>query len=322
MRDRQPTAERPARPNPGRDARSGRAAGPGGSGRAAASGSAGKNGASGRPGKSGKPGGAGKAGRAGKPARLGRFGMYGRPGARAGKSGPGGKPQAGRRWTNLRPLIVILAVVVLAAGTWGVVMYSSLLDARTVKVRGTGVLTPDQITEAARVPVGTPLARVDVGAIERRVAAIPRVASVTVERDWPHTVAIRVTERQVAAVMPESGRFAEIDKTGVRFGTVDAAPQGVPVVAADPATADEKLLRGVVDVIGTLPAAVAPKVRAITARTRDDIVLTLDDGVVVMWGGAEDSPRKAQVLAVLMKHKAKVYDVSVPEAPATRNAPL
>lgn len=250
-----------------------------------------------------------------------------RPGGRAGRPGGSGRPgksRAGRRWTNLRPAIVILAVLVLAGGVWGTVMYSPLFDTEKVSVRGTAVLTPEQITDAAKVPVGKPLARVDLGAIERRIAALPRVASVSVTRDWPHTVKIRVTERQVAAVMPDSGRFAEIDKTGVRFGTVDAVPQGVPVIKADPATVDDRTLRGVVEVIGALPPAVAPRVRDISARTRDDIVMTLDDGVLVMWGGAGDSPRKAEVLVALMalKTKVKVYDVSVPEAPATRNTPL
>ncbi|WP_436787296.1 cell division protein FtsQ/DivIB [Yinghuangia sp. YIM S10712] len=230
-----------------------------------------------------------------------------------------GKPR--RSWTNLGPLVVAV-VLVLIAGAWATVTYSPLLDARSVSVRGTQVLTAAQVNDVAKVPVGTPLARVDLGAIEQRVAAIPRVASVTVSRDWPHTVRIQVTERQVAIVIPDSGRFVEVDKTGVRFGTVDAAPQGVPVVTADPATVSSQTLAGVVEVIGTLPAAVAPRVRDITARTRDDIVLTLDDGVVVMWGGAENSPRKAEVLMALMKLDAKVYDVSVPEAPATRNAPL
>lgn len=249
-----------------------------------------------------------------KPSKAAKSGKPGKPAAR-----PAGKPR--RRWTNLGPLIVVI-VLVLVAGVWATVMYAPLLDTRTVSVRGTATLTPAQVTEVAKVPVGTPLARVDLGAIEERVAAIPRVASVTASRDWPHTVRIRVTERQVAIVVPDSGRFVEVDKTGVRFGTVDAAPQGVPVVTADPATVSNRTLRGVVEVIGALPAAVAPRVRDITARTRDDIVLTLDDGVVVMWGGAENSPRKAEVLTALMKLNAKVYDVSVPEAPATRNAPL
>lgn len=258
------------------------------------------------------------AARPSRPAGSGKSG--GRFGSRSGGKSP--KSRTGRRWTNLSPMIVIIVVLVLAVGVWGTVMYSPLLDTRSVAVRGTAVLTPAQITETAKVPVGRPLARVDLGAIERRVAALPRVASVSVTRDWPHTVKIRVTERQVAAVMPDSGRFAEIDKTGVRFGTVDAVPQGVPVVKADPATVDDRTLRGVVEVIGALPPTVAPRVRDISARTRDDIVITLDDGVLVMWGGAGNSPRKAEVLVALMKLKAKVYDVSVPEAPATRNTPL
>lgn len=266
----------------------------------------------------------------------------GRPAGPRGPGRPGGRPGPGaaaaqarararanakaaagrRRWTNLRPLLVIAAVLVVLAGGWVTVMYAPLLDAQKVVVRGTAALTPAQVSDVARVPLGTPLPRVDTGAIERRVEAIPRVASARVTTDWPHTVRIDVTERQVAAVMPDSGRFAEIDKTGVRFGTVDAAPQGVPVIKADPAAVDERTLRGVVEVVGALPAALAPKVREIVARTRDDIVLTLDDGVLVMWGGAEDSPRKAEVLTALMRLKAKVYDVSVPEAPATRTAPL
>lgn len=266
-----------------------------------------------------RPSGGGPAARGGLLGRIRASGKSGTPG-RPGRSGKPGKPGK-RKWTNLRPLMVIGIVVALLGVAYAVVMYSPLFDARTVSVRGTTQLTPQQVKDVAKVPHGRPLARVDLDAIRRRIAAIPRVESVSVERDWPHTVAIRVTERQVAVLLPDSGRFAEIDKSGVRFGTVDAAPQGVPIVNADPA-ADQELLRGVTQVVGALPSAVAPRVRDITARTRDDIAITLDDGVLVLWGGAEDSPRKAEVLSALMKHKAKVYDVSVAEAPATRNSPL
>lgn len=283
------TADRPARPRPS------------GGGPAARGGLLGRFRASGN---------AGAPGRAGKSERSERSGKPGKP----------GKPGK-RKWTNLRPLVIIGIVVALLGAAYTVVMYSPLFDARTVSVRGTAQLTPQQVKDVAKVPHGRPLARVDLDAIRRRIAAIPRVESVSVERDWPHTVAIRVTERQVAVLLPDSGRFAEIDKSGVRFGTVDAAPQGVPIVNADPA-ADQEMLRGVAQVVGALPSAVAPRVRDITARTRDDIAITLDDGVLVLWGGAEDSPRKAEVLSALMKHKAKVYDVSVAEAPATRNSPL
>jgi cell division protein FtsQ len=37
----------------------------------------------------------------------------------------------------------------------------------------------------------------------------------------------------------------------------------------------------------------------------------------VRWGSAEDSARKAEVLTVLLRVPAAVYDVSVPELPTT-----
>ena len=38
----------------------------------------------------------------------------------------------------------------------------------------------------------------------------------------------------------------------------------------------------------------------------------------VVWGSSDDSERKAEVLSVLMKRQAKVYDVSAPDLPVTK----
>jgi cell division protein FtsQ len=232
-----------------------------------------------------------------------------------------GRPRR-RRWTNLRPLLVLLTLAVLAGAGWWTVYHSSLLDARKVSIGGLRVLPRDQVAQVAAVPTGRPLARVDLDAIRARVAAVPRVASAEVERDWPHTVRISVRERVTVLVVPDAGRFAEIDKDGVRFGTVDAAPSGVPVVKADANTVSRETLRGVFQVVSALPPPVAHRVRDITARTPDDIVLALDQGESVVWGGADASDRKALVLAVLLQRPAKYYDVSAPDAPVTRTQPF
>jgi cell division protein FtsQ len=238
-----------------------------------------------------------------------------------GRPAKAGRPPR-RRWTNLRPLLVLVLLVLVAATGWAVVYHSPLLDTRKVAVGGLGLLPRDQVAHVAAVPIGEPLASVDLDAIRARVAAIPRVASVRVERDWPHTVRISVRERVTALVMPDAGRYAEIDKDGVRFGTVDAAPPGVPVVKADANTVSPQTLRGVVQVVSALPPPVAQRVRDITARTRDDIVLVLDKGETVLWGGADASDRKALVLAALLPRPAKFYDVSAPDAPVTRTQPF
>ena len=43
----------------------------------------------------------------------------------------------------------------------------------------------------------------------------------------------------------------------------------------------------------------------------------LRDGRQVVWGSAEDSAAKAEVLVALLKEPAKRYDVSVPGQPTT-----
>jgi cell division protein FtsQ len=59
--------------------------------------------------------------------------------------------------------------------------------------------------------------------------------------------------------------------------------------------------------------------RRVRAQSMDSITLTLADGRSVRWGSADESQRKVQVLAILLKQKASVYDVSVPEQPTTRS---
>lgn len=71
---------------------------------------------------------------------------------------------------RLRTIIILAcAVVLLGAGTVWALYGSQWLRVRSVGVSGTAVLTPQQVREAADVPVGAPLVSVDTGAIEARL---------------------------------------------------------------------------------------------------------------------------------------------------------
>jgi cell division protein FtsQ len=50
----------------------------------------------------------------------------------------------------------------------------------------------------------------------------------------------------------------------------------------------------------------------------DEIKLVLATGRRVIWGSAEDSDQKAEVLAVLLKQPGNQIDVTVPGRPTTR----
>ncbi|MCZ4121577.1 cell division protein FtsQ/DivIB [Streptomyces sp. H39-S7] len=232
-----------------------------------------------------------------------------------------------RRKRVRRAVLILLVLVTLsaAAGTW-LVYGSSWLRAERVTVSGTDVLTAEEVRAAAGVPLRGPLASVDTGAVERRLlAALPRIREVTVERDWPHTIDLKVTERTPSAVLKSGGKFIEVDAEGVRFATVVTAPAGAPLVEL---TADQSpsllhfgtkaMLRAAVEVSAKLPDSVRKDARVIRMRSYDSVIVELSGGRTVVWGSAEDGSRKAAVLTALMKaaKNANRFDVSAPSAPA------
>ena len=54
----------------------------------------------------------------------------------------------------------------------------------------------------------------------------------------------------------------------------------------------------------------------------DEIELVLANGRRVVWGSAEDSEAKAEVLAVLLKRPGNQIDVSVPGRPTRKSAEI
>jgi cell division protein FtsQ len=226
-----------------------------------------------------------------------------------------------RRWRTAAWLSAVGATLVaLVAGAWAV-GWSSLFDVRTVEVRGTARLSVDEVLEAAEVPRGVPLVHVDTGDVDERVEALVPVADANVTRQWPDTIRIVVVERTTAAVAPdESGGFALLDSSGVRFGTVAERPEGVPLIAGevgDGLGADSAAMWAGLTVAAALPPDLAARTQEIRATTPDAVAVVLDDGAVVEWGGPQESARKAAVLAVLMQQPARVYDVSAPDVPTT-----
>ncbi|MEU7256053.1 FtsQ-type POTRA domain-containing protein [Streptomyces rimosus] len=262
-------------------------------------------------------------------------------GRSGGSSGGGGKksgkssgpkngrfaPRGGFRLPSRRVLIITLAGAVLLAGFGAWALYGSTwLRTESVKATGTGVLTEDEVVRAAAVPMDTPLASVDKRAIAERLRAkLPRIKSVEVSRSWPHTVSLKVTERQPELLIQTGGKFVEVDAEGIRFATVTTAPKGVPLlemaVRDSPSLkrfGPDRIRAAAATVVAALPKAVHQDVRTVQVRSYDSITLRLTNGRTVVWGSEERSTAKAKVLTAALKaaRDARHFDVSVPTAPA------
>ncbi|MDQ1011342.1 cell division protein FtsQ [Streptomyces sp. V4I23] len=249
----------------------------------------------------------------------------------AGSEGPVRPPRpddgAGRsRRPGPRALAVAVAAVLLAGGAIWLLYGSKWLRAEHVSTTGTRVLTPQQVEEAAAVPLGAPLIAVDTDAIEARLLReLPRIGAVEVVRSWPHGIGLQVTERRPVLVLEKGGKFIEVDAESVRFATVETAPKGVPrlelTTAASPSLkrfGADRLLAEAVRVRGDLPHRVTRDLTTLTVRSYDHISLELKGDRTVVWGSAEDGEAKARTLVALMKAApaARHFDVSAPTAPA------
>jgi cell division protein FtsQ len=221
-----------------------------------------------------------------------------------------------RRWLAWRHLLVaVLVVALLAGGTW-LVYFSPVLTVKRVDIEGHDLLSRQDVMDAARVPDGEQLARVDVGAIATRLRARAEVRTVDVSRKWPDAIRIDLVERVAVAVIEIGGRLRGLDAEGVVFDDYAKAPPGLPRISSTSQTTTEALQEAAT-VVAALPRELSAMVDHLEVLTVDQITLVLRDERIVLWGSSDDSATKAEVLLRLLRQPAKVYDVSVPAQPTT-----
>lgn len=222
-----------------------------------------------------------------------------------------------RRW-----LIALLVIVPIAAALGWLALFSPWLAVSQVQVtvsaapEAAGPLTPEEVQAVAEVQVGTPLLRVDTGAIQERVAALPAVESVTVSRSWPDAIVIDVVRRTPVALVASGSAYDVVDASGAVIRSVPLVEKDLPVVTA---TGDG--VGAAVAVARELPEEIRSKVVSIEASTRNNVTLILRNRSEVMWGSADEGAFKAEVLLTLFQVDAKYYDVSAPGVPATSDTP-
>jgi cell division protein FtsQ len=219
------------------------------------------------------------------------------------------------RRRRLRLLALFVSSLVIGGGVW-VVLYSPWLSVSSVRVDG---LTDQgqapgsqQVLSAAGIPIGEPLARVDIHGIRQRVAALGWVASADVYRAWPNTVVVEVQEREPVAVLEEGNSSLGVDESGVIFEPPGGLLLTDPILRGELAAVAEA-----VKVVVSLPPEIERRVRVVQAVSPDDIRLELGNGSIVRWGNSSEAEFKAEVLLALLPRRAQAYDVSAPQLPAT-----
>ncbi len=197
------------------------------------------------------------------------------------------------------------------------------LSVREVAVTGRDRVPRAAVLEAIAIERGTPLLALDPAAARRRLEALGWVREATVERRFPATVLVRLTERTPLALWQRQGRLVVVDREGVVIGGARAERfASLPVMVGDDAPAHAANLLAVMGAEPTLRARVKAVVRVGGRRWN----IRLDNGIDVMLpeqGVAEAWRRLAEYERRhrLLERAIVAVDLRLPDRLVVRRAP-
>ncbi len=223
-----------------------------------------------------------------------------------------------RRLRAARPWLVALVLVVLVAAGAVVVFATPLLGVARIRVVGAHLVTPDSVRAAAGVAPGTPLARVDLDAVGRRVGRLLPVRRATASRAWPDTLVVRVQERAGLAVVAQPAGFGVLDDSGVVFTAVPARPADLALLRLAAPGPDDPATHAALAVLASLTNELRSRLVELRADAPTRVRLQLAGGREVVWGDATENELKARVATSLLTRPGKVIDVSAPNVPTVR----
>jgi cell division protein FtsQ len=227
------------------------------------------------------------------------------------------KPVARGVVRGLKMLLATVLLVVVGVGLALILYFTPVMSARNIVVTGTGAVTREEVLDAAQVRVGTPLLQINTNQVADRVAAIRRVASARVQRQYPSALRITIVERIPVVVKDFPDGPHLFDRDGVDFATGPPPPALPYIDVANPGPNDATT-KAALQVLLALRPEVAGQVGRIAAPSLASITLTLGDGRVVIWGTTDRTDEKAEKLAALLTQPGKTYDVSSPDLPTVK----
>ncbi|ORV03565.1 cell division protein FtsQ [Mycobacterium bohemicum] len=218
---------------------------------------------------------------------------------------------------GLKMLLATVLLTLLGVGLALVLYFTPAMSARSIVVTGIGAVTREEVLDAAQVRPGTPLLQINTNQVADRVAAIRRVASARVQRQYPSALRITIVERVPVAVKDFPDGPHLFDRDGVDFATAPPPPALPYIDVADPGPSDPAT-KAALQVLTALRPEVAGQVSRIAAPSVASITLTLNDGRVVVWGTTDRTEEKAEKLAALLTQPGRTYDVSSPDLPTVK----
>lgn len=234
-----------------------------------------------------------------------------------------------RPWKALGILSLVLLLV---GGLVFLFGYSRAFVVQDVAVEGVEGELATAVADAAAIPNGRPLARVDTGSVRDRVLEDARVADVDVQRSWPDAITLVVVPREAALAVRQGGtsRDQGADRAGVLFDPVDGPSEDLPRVRIPEAGAPADQIAGVVVLVEALPEDLRSQISDLRVRSSGTVQFSIGT-MEVTWGDVSRPDLKARVLTALLEQEGidpdnevqpVTVDLSAPETPVVTGMPV
>nr|WP_277628292.1 FtsQ-type POTRA domain-containing protein [Arsenicicoccus dermatophilus] len=190
------------------------------------------------------------------------------------------------------------------------------MTVKKVEVQGVSGAQADEVRRAADIPMGVPLARLDLEGPGRRITSSPLYAEAEVARKWPTTVVLEVAPRRPVLALRTGESYQLVDEDGVAYRSVDRAPSGV-AVAAGRGQVPARGLRAAVAMMRALPDDLRAQVGSVEVEGPSMVSFKVGRSQV-RWGDESEPRLKVKVIKALLPRAPGTLDVSAPHVPVTR----
>lgn len=220
------------------------------------------------------------------------------------------------------------AVAFVASLLW--LTTTPLLDVDAISVQGANRTGDAAVLAAIDIQRGDALLTTDIRGASTRLARLPWVATATVRRSWPGTVAVTVVERTpVAAISSKRGGWVLVDAGGRQLATTTEPAVEIVRVAGRalvpaPGVLAGPAYDGALAMAAAIPKSMRGMVQSVWPKPDGSV-----DAIVVLPGGAIATARlgaatqiesKLVALASVLERadlaNVQVIDLRVPGAPA------
>lgn len=236
-------------------------------------------------------------------------------------------------------LALIAAVVGLAL--------SPLFAVQKIAISGRNGIEEAALISGSGISVGDHLVAVDLAAVRASLMKMPWVASAQVERKWPNTVVVNVTEQRPAALLQVADSFLLVSSTGRILQSEQGADPERPLLKLDgslslaqnePARASSEPegpdlvgktvsseVSQAIGVLERMPESLRSEVAGAQMSKTGALSLELTDGTQILFGPPEGIAAKLlaveSVLDQVVRDCMKTIDVREPTRAAVSRGP-